>query len=111
MKSITSASTASGATIIIGKDAAQNDHLVSKYKHVPDTLWFHIKGHPGPHVILLNGSSQEDVQEAAHAALGKRTHGIVEYCAISNVHKPRGAPLGQVTLLEYSKQVCIARMK
>lgn len=40
-----------GYQVLIGKDSASNDHLSLNMAN-PDDMWFHVKGHPGSHVIV-----------------------------------------------------------
>ena len=101
----------SGAIVYIGRDAAQNDYLCTKYKNNVDALWFHIKDSPGPHVILINSIGLTDVQIAAGLAihLSKKDHGIVEYCTLDQVYKKRGAKLGEVCLTDETKEIIVTR--
>jgi predicted ribosome quality control (RQC) complex YloA/Tae2 family protein len=40
-----------GFTVYLGKDSKSNDHLTFNVADEND-LWFHVKGHPGSHVVI-----------------------------------------------------------
>ena len=68
-----------------------------------DDLWFHTKGFPGSHVIMVtNGDepSERDYTEAASvAAYYSQAEGdniAVDYTRVKNIKKPQGAKPGFV---------------
>lgn len=98
--------TPSGAIIYVGRNAQQNDALVSKYCNTCNTWWFHAGDDtPGAHVILipLDGTLQNsDVSIASllalkHSQAENKHRGRVTYCKSTNVIKPHGYKPGQVS--------------
>ena len=97
--------TPGGYRVLIGRNNLQNDHLTFRVAARND-LWFHAKGVPGSHVILLcNGEepSAEDYTFAASLAAGYSKANVaggatvpVDYTRVSNVKKPAGARPGFV---------------
>ncbi len=97
--------TPGGYRVLIGRNNLQNDHLTFRVAARND-LWFHAKGVPGSHVILLcNGEepSAEDYTFAATLAAGYSKANVaggatvpVDYTRVSNVKKPAGARPGFV---------------
>jgi len=95
-----------GSEIRVGRSAQDNDTLTFRESNGND-LWLHTDGSPGSHVILrLAGRSEPDPEElldAAHLALhfsplrGTRA-ADVHVARRKEVHKPRKAPAGLVTL-------------
>ncbi len=97
--------TIQGYTMQVGTNATQNDTLLRKAN--PQDLWFHVKGIPGPHVILRCHDKQtppvEVIREAAQlAAAGSKardeTRVEVSYTQVKYVRKPKGSPPGLVIL-------------
>ncbi len=95
--------TSSGYRLLCGKNNIQNDHITFKLASKLD-LWFHVKGAPGSHVVLLcNGDepSEKDYTEAATiAATYSSLEGgqiAVDYTRVKNVKKPPAAKPGYVT--------------
>lgn len=95
--------TSSGYRVLCGKNNIQNDHITFKLASKLD-LWFHVKGAPGSHVVLLcNGDepSEKDYTEAATiAATYSSLDGgqiAVDYTRVKNVKKPPAAKPGYVT--------------
>ena len=93
----------SGYRILCGKNNIQNEHITFKLASKLD-LWFHVKGAPGSHVVLIcNGDepSEKDYTEAATiAATYSSIDGgqiPVDYTRIKNVKKPPAAKPGYVT--------------
>jgi predicted ribosome quality control (RQC) complex YloA/Tae2 family protein len=85
--------TANGATILVGRNAHQNDELIKTRKS--NVLWFHVKARPGSHVLLYKNDDAPnamDVKLAARYALyyssveGKHA-GVVHYCPLEQVVK------------------------
>jgi len=96
--------TSDGYRVLCGKNNIQNDQLTFKMAAKGD-LWFHAKGAPGSHVVLLcNGEepSERDYTEAATIAATYSGYGEggqipVDYTRIKNVKKPPAAKPGYVT--------------
>ncbi|MBQ8836996.1 MAG: NFACT family protein [Clostridia bacterium] len=95
--------TDSGYRVLCGKNNIQNDHITFKLASKLD-LWFHVKGAPGSHVVLIcNGEepSEKDYTEAATiAATYSSLEGsqiAVDYTRVKNVKKPPAAKPGYVT--------------
>ena len=92
-----------GYEILVGQDEASNDYLSLKLAAQNDT-WLHVAGVPGSHVVLkCEKPDKQTLQEAAGLAawFSKMRQGgrvAVSYCPARNVHKPRGAKPGSVTL-------------
>lgn len=90
--------------VLCGKNNAQNDYLTNKLAAKND-LWFHIKGCPGSHVVLIcNGEepSASDFTEAAviAAVYSKAPRGQkaeVDYTRVKNIKKPPASKPGYVT--------------
>ena len=97
--------TPGGYRVLIGRNNLQNDRLTFKVAARND-LWFHAKGVPGSHVILLcDGAepSAEDYTFAASLAAGYSKANVaggatapVDYTRVCNVKKPAGARPGFV---------------
>jgi len=96
----------SGAEIWVGRSARDNDELSMRLSRGND-VWLHTADAPGSHVVLRTEKgvdpSEEDVQDAAQLAVhfsplrgARRTDVHVARC--KEVHKPRGAKPGLVTL-------------
>ena len=93
----------SGYRILCGKNNLQNELLTFKTAEKGD-LWFHAKGVPGSHVILVCGGeepSEEDYTVAAQiAAYHSAATGdlvAVDYTRVKNVKKPPASRPGYVT--------------
>lgn len=93
----------SGYRILCGKNNLQNELLTFRTAEKGD-LWFHAKGVPGSHVILVCGGeepSEEDYTAAAEiAAFHSAATGdlvAVDYTRVKNVKKPPAARPGYVT--------------
>ncbi|MDP9036886.1 MAG: NFACT RNA binding domain-containing protein [Myxococcota bacterium] len=96
----------SGARILVGRGAAQNDALTFHIAR-PHDLWLHAKNRAGAHVIVpleKNGSCAAEVLvEAAHLAAhfsAARGETVVEvhYSPRRHIRKPRGTAAGLVVL-------------
>ena len=92
----------SGYRILCGRNNLQNELLTFKIASKGD-LWFHAKGVPGSHVILIcNGEepSEKDYTQAAEiAAYYSKASGApvaVDYTRVKNIKKPSGAHSGYV---------------
>ncbi len=95
-----------GWIVQAGKSDADNDRLSIKIAK-PNDWWFHVRGMPGSHVILLakegEKPSKEILKKAAAVAAyysKARSGGIVSVSGTlaKNVTKPRGAKPGTVTI-------------
>jgi predicted ribosome quality control (RQC) complex YloA/Tae2 family protein len=96
----------SGAEIRVGRNAKDNDELTFKHARGND-LWLHTADTPGSHVVLvLAGRPEphpEDLLDAAHLAahhspVAGAAKARVHVARRKEVHKPRGAKPGLVTL-------------
>jgi predicted ribosome quality control (RQC) complex YloA/Tae2 family protein len=95
-----------GGEILVGRNARDNDQLSTRICRGND-MWFHTADAPGSHVVLrLAGKPEPDPEElldAAHLAvhfspLRGATRANVHVARGKDVHKPRGAKPGLVTL-------------
>ncbi|WP_201980745.1 NFACT RNA binding domain-containing protein [Hymenobacter rubidus] len=95
-----------GFTILVGRNAANNDLLTQKYAH-KDDLWLHAKDVTGSHVVIRQRAGQpvpEPVIEHAAQLAGwysRRQHDTL--CPVTvtpkkYVRKPKGALPGQVVV-------------
>ena len=94
--------TSGGYTVLCGRNNLQNDELTFRRADRSD-IWFHAKGVPGSHVVLVCGGSapDADMTEAAEiAALNSKAAGgdniAVDYTQVRNIKKPAGARPGYV---------------
>jgi predicted ribosome quality control (RQC) complex YloA/Tae2 family protein len=95
--------TASGLTILVGKNNRENDVLTLK-KAAPNHLWLHTKDIPGSHVILAASTEKRDeasilqaAQIAAWYSKARGSEGVpVDYTEVRYVKKPNGAKPGMV---------------
>ena len=94
--------TSSGYRVLCGRNNLQNDLLTFRTADKGD-LWFHAKGVPGSHVILVCGGEEppeQDYTEAAEiAAFHSKATGdlvAVDYTRVKNVKKPPSAKPGYV---------------
>lgn len=93
-----------GFTILVGKNARQNDLLTFR-RAEPDDLWLHARGVPGAHVIIKTGGRpvpEATLQQAAHlAARYSAAHQeklvAVDYTLRRYVKRVRGGRPGLVT--------------
>ncbi len=99
-----------GWTVLVGKTDADNDVLSLKIAR-PNDLWFHVRGMPGSHVILVSREGErpdrETVKKAAAIAAhySKARHGgeVPVSCTEARfVTKPRGAKHGTVQIRKES---------
>ncbi|MCK6512546.1 NFACT RNA binding domain-containing protein [Myxococcota bacterium] len=99
-----------GWTILVGKNARDNDLLTFKIAK-PHDFWLHIAPTSGSHVIVQNPDQcsrlpKTTLKEAAALAVffsRSREGGRVDvhYTQRQYVQKARGAPAGQVQLLQF----------
>lgn len=95
--------TTGGFTVIVGRNNTQNDNITLRIADKND-IWFHTKGYPGSHAVLLcdgREPSDADYTEAASlAALYSKASGdniAVDYTRVKNIKKPQGSKPGFVT--------------
>ncbi|MCB9558032.1 MAG: DUF814 domain-containing protein [Deltaproteobacteria bacterium] len=95
-----------GWLLLVGRSDADNDKLSTRIAR-PNDYWFHVRGMPGSHVVLQGPSGEEPSRELLKKAASVAAHhskardgGVVavSYTQAKNVSKPRGVPLGTVTI-------------
>ncbi|MSR62684.1 MAG: DUF814 domain-containing protein [Planctomycetes bacterium] len=95
-----------GSEIRVGRNARDNDQLTFRESNGND-LWLHTADSPGSHVVLrvarAGEPDEEEVLDAAHLALHfsplrGATKASIHVARRKEVHKPRKAPAGLVTL-------------
>lgn len=93
-----------GYTILVGRNAANNDLLTMKYAHKND-LWLHARDVTGAHVIIRHKAGQgipkPVIERAASVAAFHSTRKNEKLCPVivtekKFVRKPKGAPKGAV---------------
>ena len=86
-----------GYTVVVGKDARENDKILSEAKC--SDLWFHASDNAGPHVIMkcnhIPNVAENDIRFSAKLA---KERGEVVYCYVADVFKPRKASPGSVII-------------
>ena len=104
-----------GFTILVGRNAQNNDLLTQKYAH-KDDLWLHAKDVSGSHVVIRHRAGQtvpEPVVEHAAQLAGwysRRQHDSLCPVTVTPkkfVRKPKGALPGQV-VVERERVVLVA---
>ena len=94
--------TSGGFVVVVGRNNTQNDNITL---HIADKndIWFHTKGFPGSHAVLLCEGEEpgdSDYTEAASlAALYSKATGdniAVDYTRVKNIKKPQGSKPGFV---------------
>jgi len=100
-----------GLVVLVGRTAADNDRLTFALG-APEDFWLHVSGHSGSHVVVRNPAHLDRLPRdslrfaAALAARYSKARAAgrvsvhVTHCR--DVHKPRGAPPGLVTLARYT---------
>lgn len=99
---------AGGLTVLCGRNNRENDQLTHRYAGKND-LWFHARGVPGSHVVLLTQGETPTPQALEQAAAiaayycgaGAQPKVPVDYTKIRYVKKPQGAKPGMVNYFEY----------
>jgi predicted ribosome quality control (RQC) complex YloA/Tae2 family protein len=95
----------SGAAILVGRNAAQNDALTLRVARGND-LWLHARGQAGAHVVVRlekgRAADQDTLLDAAHLAVHfsdarGAPQADVAYTRAKYVRKPKGAAPGAVT--------------
>ncbi|MBE6554686.1 MAG: fibronectin/fibrinogen-binding protein [Ruminococcaceae bacterium] len=96
--------TTGGYRVLCGKNNLQNEHITHKLAEKND-FWFHVKGMPGSHVVMLLEGKEEpealDFTEAASiAAIYSEAGGApmteVDYTKVRNLKKAPGGKPGFV---------------
>ncbi len=103
-------STRDGVPVWAGRNNVQNDLITTKLA-APNDMWFHVKNHPGAHVILrlsLTGGAFTagqllDAAKIAAERSGFKSKGPceVDYTRVRHVKKQSGARPGMVTYTDY----------
>ena len=96
--------TTNGYLVYCGKNNLQNEHITHKLADRND-YWFHAKGVPGSHVVMVTNGEEPDAQDftdaASIAAHYSRAAGgaqiPVDYLLVRHVRKVPGAKPGFVT--------------
>ena len=96
--------TTNGFLVYCGKNNLQNEHITHKLADRND-YWFHAKGVPGSHVVMVTDGVEPDVQDFTDAACiaahySKAAGGAqipVDYLLVRHVRKVPGAKPGFVT--------------
>ncbi len=95
--------TTNGYLVYCGKNNLQNEHITHKLADKND-YWFHAKGVPGSHVVMVTGGEEPDAQDFTDAAsiaahYSKAAGGAqipVDYLLVRHVRKVPGAKPGFV---------------
>ena len=96
--------TTNGYLVLCGKNNLQNEHITHKLADRND-YWFHAKGVPGSHVVMVTNGDEPDAQDFTDAAsiaahYSKAAGGAqipVDYLLVRHVRKVPGAKPGFVT--------------
>ena len=96
--------TTNGYLVYCGKNNLQNEHITHKLADRND-YWFHAKGVPGSHVVMVTNGEEPDAQDFTDAACiaahySKAAGGAqipVDYLLVRHVRKVPGAKPGFVT--------------
>jgi len=100
-------SSQSGAPILVGRSARDNDALTLRVARGND-LWLHARGVQGAHVIVPGAGDSPDSRAlgdaallAAHCSSARGQDGVeVAWTRCKYVRKPKGAPPGSVTVTQ-----------
>ncbi|MBS3992001.1 MAG: NFACT family protein [Erysipelothrix sp.] len=94
--------------VYVGKNNIQNDYLTFKFAQKND-MWFHVKDAPSAHVILRTQKplSETMIRTAANLCAIYSKYSMsssveVMYTKISNIKKIPKAPLGMVSVKQYT---------
>jgi len=100
-----------GFVVLVGRTASDNDVLTVKLG-APHDFWMHVAAESGSHVVVRNPDGVDRLpRETQHfaAALAARyskarnaKRVTVHIARCADVHKPRGAPAGQVQLRRFT---------
>ena len=99
-----------GMTVLVGKNAADNDVLSIKLAS-PRDFWFHVAAGSGSHVVVRNPDGLDRLPRdtlrfaaalaAGHSKVKAGGQVAVHWTRCDEVRKRRGAPAGEVTLGRY----------
>ncbi len=99
-----------GMTVLVGKNAADNDLLTFKLGR-PRDFWLHVAGQSGSHVVVLNPDGLDRMPldtgrfaaalAARHSKAKRGGQVAVHATTCAEVRKPRGLPAGKVTLKKF----------
>jgi len=102
---------ADGLVVLVGRTASDNDVLTVKLG-APQDFWMHVAGESGSHVVVRNPEGldrlpRDTLRFAAALAAGyskarNAKRATVHVARCEDVHKPRGAPAGQVQLRRFT---------
>lgn len=92
-----------GFTVLVGRNNTQNEHITHKIADKND-YWFHVKGQPGSHTVMLTDSREPQVTDFTQAArlaalYSSESNGdnvAVDYTKVKNLRKISGAKPGFV---------------
>ncbi len=95
--------TTGGFRVLCGKNNLQNEYITHRLAEKND-YWFHIKGMPGSHAVMLCEGREPDVEDfteaaeiAAHFSKGAGASNVeVDYTLVRHVKKPSGTKPGFV---------------
>ncbi len=95
--------TSGGYLVLCGKNNLQNEHITHKLADKND-YWFHAKGVPGSHVVMVTNGEEPDARDFTDAAsiaahYSKAAGGVqvpVDYLLVRHVRKVAGAKPGFV---------------
>ena len=95
--------TTNGYLVLCGKNNLQNEYITHKLADKND-YWFHAKGVPGSHVVMVTNGEEPDAQDFTDAAMiaahySKAAGGVqvpVDYLLVRHVRKVVGAKPGFV---------------
>jgi len=95
--------TSGGYRVLCGKNNLQNDYVTMSLANKND-YWFHVKGMPGSHTLLICGSEEPDAKDftecamiaAYYSSARKLPNAPVDYTRVKNIKKPKGAKPGFV---------------
>ena len=95
--------TSGGYLVLCGKNNLQNEYITHKLADRQD-YWFHAKGVPGSHVIMVTGGEEPDAKDFTEAAsiaaqYSKAAGGVqvpVDYLLVRHVRKVPGSKPGFV---------------
>ncbi|MFA6929655.1 MAG: NFACT RNA binding domain-containing protein [Lentisphaeria bacterium] len=97
---------APGWQVFAGKTAFDNEQLSLRFAR-PNDYWFHVHDLPGSHVVLSGeqgiAPSRVLLEKAAaiaawHSKARQSSRCSVDYTRAVNVSKPKGTPLGTVSI-------------
>jgi hypothetical protein len=104
----------SGHQVLVGRNRRDNEAICFQLSR-PTDVWMHARGCPGAHVLLCvrRGSpavQEEDMQFAANLAAfysnaRTETKAAITTAEPKHITKPRGAPLGAVSLRQEGKTI------